>query len=334
VPGERVVPEQSASLLRYLAAVPDPRDRQGLRHDLVGVLAVAVCAVLAGARSFTAIGESAADALGQVLQALGVRPDPLTGVVAAPDEATVRRVLAAIDADALDAAVGAWLGSLPPAPTARTDAAVGRLSRPAIGMDGKTLCGSGPAGSQVHLLAALNHSTHAVLGQVQVDEKTNEITAFQPLLEAVDLAGVVVTADAMHTQREHAAYLVGVRDAHYIWMVKRNQPTLYHQLKALPGAVGPVHPWPLGHRGVAPHPGCNLRRGRLPGAHRQRTPRDGLNITKALRHNARDASRPLALLGIRARQPTPQPRGRTVKPSSCVANLDRCRSRSCTRHMR
>ncbi len=96
-------------LLAFLAGLPDPRDRRGLRHELVGVLAVAVCAVLAGAESFTAIGEWAADAPPSVLQALGVRADPLTGMVQAPDEATVRRLLTAIDADALDAAVGAWL---------------------------------------------------------------------------------------------------------------------------------------------------------------------------------------------------------------------------------
>ena len=95
--------------MTYLAALPDPRDRRGLRHDLAGVLAVAVCAVLAGAKSLAAIGEWAADAPPDVLLSLGIRPQPLTGVVRAPDEATVRRVLAGIDADALDAAVGGWL---------------------------------------------------------------------------------------------------------------------------------------------------------------------------------------------------------------------------------
>ena len=113
-----MVPEQATGLLLYLAGVPDPRDRRGLRHELVGVLAVAVCAVLAGARSFTAIGEWAADAPARVLRSLNMRPDPLTGLVTAPDEATVRRVLTAIDADALDAAVGAWLQDLAPVASA------------------------------------------------------------------------------------------------------------------------------------------------------------------------------------------------------------------------
>lgn len=241
VVGDRVVPDQSAGLLPYLAGLPDPRDRRGRRHGLVGVLAVAVCAVLAGAKSFAAIGEWVADAPSQVLRALGVRPDPLTGVVTAPDEATVRRVLTAIDADALDAAVGAWLHDLTPATLAApVDPTVGHRSRPAIAVDGKTLCGSGPAGAQVHLLAAMDHAGQAVLAQVQVDGKSNEITAFPPLLDPLDLDGVVVTSDAMHTQREHADYLVTVKQAAYICIVKRNQPTLYRQLKALPWRKVPI----------------------------------------------------------------------------------------------
>lgn len=175
VAGDQLVPEQSTGLLPYLAGLPDPRDRRGRRHRLVGVLAVAVCAVLAGAKSFAAIGEWVADAPSQVLRALGVRPDPLTGVVTAPDEATVRRVLTAIDADALDAAVGARLLDLAPAtPAAPVDPRLGCRSRPAIGVDGKTLCGSGPAGAQVHLLAAMDHAGQAVLAQVQVEGKSNE----------------------------------------------------------------------------------------------------------------------------------------------------------------
>ena len=71
--------EQCSDLLTQLAGLPDPRDRRGLRYRLVSVLAVVVCAVLAGAKSLAAIGEWAADAPSEVLVALGVRPDPLTG---------------------------------------------------------------------------------------------------------------------------------------------------------------------------------------------------------------------------------------------------------------
>ena len=67
-----------------------------------------------------------------------------------------------------------------------------------------------------------------------MDGKTNEITRFAPLLEPLDLAGCVITADALHTQREHAEFLVTGKNAHYILVVKKNQPSLYAQLKNLP----------------------------------------------------------------------------------------------------
>jgi hypothetical protein len=80
-----------------------------VRHTLTSLLLAAVGAVLAGAKSFTAVGEWVADAPPQVLAALGVRFDPLAGRFEPPDEATIRRVLETVDAAALDAAVGFWL---------------------------------------------------------------------------------------------------------------------------------------------------------------------------------------------------------------------------------
>jgi predicted transposase YbfD/YdcC len=85
----------------------------------------------------------------------------------------------------------------------------------------------------VHLLAAFDHACGAVLGQTQVESKTNEITAFAPLLDRIDLTDVLVTADALHTQRGHADYLHG-RGGHYLLIVKANQPTLHAQLVGLP----------------------------------------------------------------------------------------------------
>jgi hypothetical protein len=143
---------------------------------------------LAGARSLAAIGEWASDAPCQVLAALGVGRHPLTGAWQPPGEATVRRVLARIDADALDRAIGAWLaGQQPPA---NPPSPAPRPWRQPVAVDGKTLRGSGHHPSlQVHLLAVMEHASRAVLAQIEVDAKTNEITQFQPLLERLDLAG-------------------------------------------------------------------------------------------------------------------------------------------------
>jgi predicted transposase YbfD/YdcC len=233
-------PEQG--LVVHLATVPDPRDRRGVRHRLASLLSVAVCAVLAGAKSLTAIGEWAADAPGEVLVRLGVRTDPLTAAVRPPDESTVRKVLASIDSDALDAAVGAWLAGLSPTPAPpAVEPPTPRDPWPAVAVDAKTLRGSGEhTNAPVHLLAAMRHTTTAVLGQVAVDGKSNEITAFQPLLAPLELTRTVVTADALHTQRGHAEFLVTVKHAAYVIIAKRNQPQLYRQLKALPWSAVPV----------------------------------------------------------------------------------------------
>jgi predicted transposase YbfD/YdcC len=225
---------QCPSLAGHLAQVPDPRDPRGVRHTLTSLLLAAVAAVLAGARSFAAIGEWAADAPPRVLAALGVRYDPLARQFQPPDEATFRRVLESVDAAALEAAVGSWLA-------ARLQAArlpgPGRPERRAVAVDGKTVRGTRHArgdGQGVHLLAAADQQAGAVLAQAKVDGKTNEITCFAPLLKPLNLAGAVVTADALHAQREHAQFLVTEKEAHYILAVKNNQPALYAQLSRLP----------------------------------------------------------------------------------------------------
>ncbi|EFC82589.1 ISAs1 family transposase [Parafrankia sp. EUN1f] len=206
-----------SGLVEVFDRVPDPRKPRGRRHSLAVVLTLATCAVLAGARSFTAIGEWAADA--------GLAVADLLGIVRVPDTSTFRRVFTALDADALDTVLGAWA-------TAVTSPAAGMQRRVAV--DGKTVRGSRAGDSPGrHLLAALDHDTGVVLGQVAVDAKTNEIPTLPVLLAGLDLTGVIVTADALHTQTETARWLVG-RGAHYVLTVKANQPSQYAQLAALP----------------------------------------------------------------------------------------------------
>ncbi|MFI8105866.1 ISAs1 family transposase [Streptomyces sp. NPDC086023] len=86
----------------------------------------------------------------------------------------------------------------------------------------------------VHLLAAVLHGEKTVIAQRQVDSKSNEITAFRPLLAPLELVGTVVTFDALLTQTDHARFLVEEKKAHYIAVVKGNHPTLQTALKKLP----------------------------------------------------------------------------------------------------
>ena len=108
-------------------------------------------------------------------------------------------------------------------------------------MDGKSARGARHAdGRAVHLLAAFDTRSGTVLGQTVVDGKSNEITAFAPLLDRVDITDAIVSADALHTQDEHARYLHR-RGAHYVFVVKGNRPKLHQQLAGCPGATFP--PW-------------------------------------------------------------------------------------------
>jgi predicted transposase YbfD/YdcC len=214
---------RSQYLLDLLAQVPDPRKMRGRRHPLAGLLAVGIAAVIAGSKSFAAIGQWAGDAGPGVLAALGAVRGPA-------EESTYRRAFALISADVLGRVVGAWLWT-------RAVRAGGRL---VIAIDGKTVRGAKTKGGKApHLVAALAHGAGAVLGQVAVDGKSNEIPAVRELLKAfADLAGAILTIDAMHTQHDTAKAILA-RQADYVMTVKANMPTLYRQLRQLPWAAVP-----------------------------------------------------------------------------------------------
>ncbi len=220
------VPETAGGLPAALAAVRDPRARRGVRHQLGVVVTAAACAVVAGYRSYAAIAEWVADVPDTTVQALGIAADRR------PSEAMIRRLLQALDPDLLTAVISAWLASRPAADIP----ASGR----AIAVDGKTLRGSRTADMAAdHVMAACDQATDVVLASTGVDGKTNEITRFAPLLDQIiDLRDTVITADAMHCQRDHVTYLAE-RGAHWILMVKGNQPYLHKQLAGLPWKAVP-----------------------------------------------------------------------------------------------
>jgi predicted transposase YbfD/YdcC len=249
-------------LLRALAVVPDRRGRRGRRHELAGALAMMAAAVLAGARSFYAVGQWLADAKQRTLGRLGARRHPVSGRYVAPDEATLRRVAGQVDAEAFEQALAGWLSGRVrrraaaharrgrgPATTARGRKAAGqrrsrrgghRPAMPQLTVDGKVMRGARrPDGDAPHLLGAVT-GDGMVLAQQEVGAKTNEITHFRPLLEHLDLAGWVVTADGLHTQRGHATFLYEVKGAHYVLPVLENQPRLFAALDALNWRQVPV----------------------------------------------------------------------------------------------
>jgi hypothetical protein len=196
-------------VIEMLRTLVDPRKRRGVRHPLVTVVAISVCAALTGARSFKAIAEWAKDLSRDTLRRLGSqRWHP-------PSEPTIRRVLQKLDADRLDVEIGRWL--LPHC----------RVAGQGVSVDGKTLRGAHDVGqTPPHLLSAILHQEGIVLAQRAVGEKTNEIPELPRLLAPLSIEGAVVTADALHAQKETARYVVEVKKADYLFTVKDNQPTL------------------------------------------------------------------------------------------------------------
>jgi len=185
--------KQMEDLHQRLRQLPDCRKPLGLRHPFASVLTLSLAAVLAGSRGYTAIAEWVGTQ--SQLKRLRARFNPKTQRFEPPSEPTVRRVLQAADAQAVDRTFGEWMMRMTPA------------DEP-IAVDGKTLCGARREnGTQVHLLSALLQKMGAGVAQHEVPQKTNEIPEIKALLKP-SISKAVSSADAMHTQTDTARYLV------------------------------------------------------------------------------------------------------------------------------
>lgn len=157
--------EGEDGLLDVLRTIPDPRKRRGVRHPLICILSIAVCACLSGARSFEAIAEWASELSRDALKRLGSKRRR------APSEKCFRLTLQRLDAAAFDAAICGWL--------ARRKVFAGE----GIALDGKTPRGAHDGDKAApHLLSAVLHREGVIVAQVAVGEKTNEIPCVKPLL--------------------------------------------------------------------------------------------------------------------------------------------------------
>ncbi len=207
-------PDQT--LTYRLGLLSDPRGRRGRRHPMLSVLMIAAAAV-AGARSYAAIGQWARNTPQTTLTRVNARVLPAFGIQVAPSGATIRRVISLVCPGGLAELTGA-------------DPAAAE----SIAVDGKTARGSRVGDTPAaHLLAAMTNNGQ-VIAQLRVSDKTNEITCFADLLRPFGIAGTVITADALHTQRGHATFLVEEKNAHYLLTVKKNQPTLHERLRTMP----------------------------------------------------------------------------------------------------
>ena len=201
--------EGGLCIAEVFVGIRDPRQAKKVDHDLVELLVVAVCAVLAGADDFVEIEEWAKekrDWFGRYLRLEN-------GI---PSHDTFGRVFAAIDAQAFAAAFQRWVSCVIPA-LAKDEV---------VSIDGKTSRRSGKVGATpLHLVSAFAAGAGLVLGQQATAEKSNEKTAIPELLATLALEGCIVTIDAMGTQ-PNIAQAIRDRGANYLLSAKDNQPTL------------------------------------------------------------------------------------------------------------
>lgn len=226
----------AGSLAEALARVPDPRRPYGWRpgHEpipLVALLQQTVVALLCGARSQSAVAQWGRERLEddpELLAALGLPPGR------SPCVATLHRLYRQLDVVAFEAALGAWLGR-----TGGGPAEPGRQRVPeAVAIDGKVLRGSQPKREEesdrvpgTYLVAAYAHASEVVLGQVRAAGRGHEQAAAKALLKQVPIAGRVVTADALLTQRDISEQIVADR-GEYLFPIDGNQPALLADAEA------------------------------------------------------------------------------------------------------
>ena len=214
------VPGRLRSLFDHLRGVPEFRSPRGVRHALPGVLAIAAAARLAGAQGPTAIAEFGARLDQRQLAAVRAFRSPTTGRRTAPSRASMHRILAGVDPDALDRAVRDFAAARhPPAGALAIDGKSAPLNRP------------GGADDARMLLAAVAHGSGVVAGQTASDSAGGEILGARRLIRELDVAGRVLTLDALHSCPETArAILDGGAD--YVLPVKGNRPALLDDLRA------------------------------------------------------------------------------------------------------
>ena len=202
----------ASSFQDYFATLTDPRcpDAPNSRHQLMDMLIIAVCAVICGADGWEDIEEYGTSQAEWFATFLAFPHD-------IPGHDTFRRVLSRLDPEELPQGFIAWTEAL-------SEASGGDI----VSIDGKTLRHSfdqATGQAAIHMVRAWASANRLVLGQLKVEEKSNEITAIPKLIPMLDIAGATVTIDAMGCQKEIAKVITD-READYVLALKENHPTL------------------------------------------------------------------------------------------------------------
>lgn len=203
------------TLVEHFSGIKDPRCAGKIEHHLIDILLIAVCAVIACAESWDAIARYGRNKVDWLKTFLAL-PNGI------PSHDTFRRVFMLIDPDTLEACFAAWAQSCAAA-----------FDREVVAIDGKTVRRSfdhGRAQGPLHLVSAWASDQGLVLGQRQVDGKSNEITAIPELLKSLALTNCIVTLDAMGCQKAIAGAILA-KGADYLLVLKANHRNAFHAVR-------------------------------------------------------------------------------------------------------
>ena len=201
--------------LSQFESLEDPRGRQGQEHAFLSIILIAILATMGGATGWEDI-ELYAESHQPWLESF---LDLSHGI---PHADTYRRVFERVNPEALQRCFLNWVSQVVEATGAQV-----------VPIDGKSVKGSyerSKKQSALHLVSAWAGEHRLLLGQVKVENKSNEITAIPALLELLDISGCIITIDAMGTQTAIAQQIM-VKGADYVLSLKANHPTLYAQVK-------------------------------------------------------------------------------------------------------
>ena len=203
------------SLMEHLWQVPDPRIERTRRHELMDILVIALCAVIGGADNWVDVvqfGKAKKEWFATFLKL----PNGITS------HDTFGRVFQLIDSQVLEKVCIEWLQSI-----------AGQVQG-VVAIDGKSVRGSGHGGqAALHIVSAWSCQAGMLLGQVQTDKKSNEITAIPELLKLLSIKGCIVTIDAMGCQKAITQAIVA-SEADYVLTLKGNHPHLHVSVRRIP----------------------------------------------------------------------------------------------------
>lgn len=207
----------TGAIEQHFGKISDPRIDRTKLHKLVDILVIAICAVIAGADNWEDVAE-----FGQAKRDWFQKFLELPNGI--PSHDTFNRVFARLDPEQFRAGFMSWISAVS-----------NLIGGQVIAMDGKVLRRSHERGigkAAIDMVSAWACANRLVLGQVKVDDKSNEITAIPQLLQALEVAGCIVTIDAIGCQTEIAEAIID-KEADYVLSLKENQGRLFEDVRLL-----------------------------------------------------------------------------------------------------